>query len=429
MKSIAHRLSNIPNKDKALSWFKLISITGGAQLIGQLIGLVSGIIIIRLLPTKEYGFYTLANTMLGTMTILADGGIASGVMAHAGKVWKDKVKSGIVLATGLDMRRKFAIGSLIVSIPFLIYLLIHQDAGWLTTLLIVASLIPAFYAALSDSLLEIVPKLHQTILPLQKNQLVVGAARLVLSTLTLFVFPWAFVAIIASGLPRIYGNLKLRKIGYNFADRHQQPDPLIQKEILKMVKRILPGAIYFCLSGQITIWLISIFGNTTSVAQLGALGRLGMLLSLFSVLTSTLIIPRFARLPEKRIILLKYFVRIMLMLIFFLLLVIVVVYAFPNQILWILGKGYAGLEMELLLSIIGSCLSVLGGVAFSLYTSRGWVIHPVLLIIGNLVSIIIGMFLFDISSLKGVLLFNLFTSVFAIVLNSGFLYWKILKSL
>jgi hypothetical protein len=44
-----------------------------------------GILIIRLLPV-EYAFYTLANTMHRTMTVLADGGITTGVMSQVGKV-------------------------------------------------------------------------------------------------------------------------------------------------------------------------------------------------------------------------------------------------------------------------------------------------------------------------------------------------------
>ena len=71
-------------------WFKLAGITSLAQLFIQAIGLVSGILVIRILPTDEYALYTLANTMLGTMIILANSGISVGVTAQGGKVWQDK---------------------------------------------------------------------------------------------------------------------------------------------------------------------------------------------------------------------------------------------------------------------------------------------------------------------------------------------------
>src|SRR4051812_39271310 len=104
IKGILHK--HVTSKyPQMVEWGKLISITGSAQVLIQAIGFVSGIMIIRLLSTSEYALYTLANTMLGTMTLLTDGGINTGVMAQGGRVWQDKVKLGIVMNTGMDLRR------------------------------------------------------------------------------------------------------------------------------------------------------------------------------------------------------------------------------------------------------------------------------------------------------------------------------------
>lgn len=427
MKDIFIKFKQHPNYDKILSWGKLISITGSAQIIVQAVGFASGILIIRLLPVQEYAFYTLANTMLGTMTVLADGGITTGVMAQGGKVWQDKEKLGIILATGLDLRRKFAILSLLISVPILFYLLLHNGASWLTSILIVLALIPAFYAALSDSLLEVVPKLHQIILPLQKNQVEVGIGRLLLSGLSMLIFPWAFVAVLAAGIPRIWGNFGLRKIVYTIASKEQQPSVEVKNEILDLVKRILPTSIYYCVSGQITIWLISIFGNTTSLAQLGALSRLSVILSVFVTIVTTLVVPRFAKLVLDKKILLLRFVQIMLILIVILSLIVLIVYIFPFPILWILGNDYKGLNYELLLSIIGSCISLLSGIAFSLYSSRGWAMSPVLLISINLFGIIVFASILDLSNLEGVLFLNIALGLVALLQTTFFSIFKIFQ--
>ena len=420
-----NKIKSHQHYNKALYWFKAISITGLAQVIVQAVGFACGILIIRLLPTKEYALYTLANTMLGTMAVLADGGISTGVMSQGGKVWQDNEKLGVVLATGLDLRRKFAFVSLIVSTPILFYLLLHNGASLLMAVLIVLSLIPAFYAALSDSLLEIVPKLHQSILPLQKNQVIVGIGRLFISALTLFVFPWTFVAILAGGFPRMFGNIKLRKMTYGFVDKKQKPDSNTRKEILKLVKRILPGSIYFSVSGQITIWLISIFGKATSVAQMGALGRIAMLLSVINVIIATLIIPRFARLIENKKTLFIRFIQIISGLVFLLSIIITFTYLFPNQILWILGKQYIELSHELILTIIGSCLSLIAGVIFGLYTCKGWMINPLIYIPLNISSIIFSLIIFNISTLTGILYLNILVATIQIVVNSIYITIKI----
>ncbi len=426
MKRFAQRIRNsLPAKENIFSWIKLITLTGGVQLIVQLVGLVSGIIIIRLLPTKEYGLYTLANTMLGTMTILADGGIGSGVMAQGGKVWQDRQKLGAVLSTGLELRRKFAIGSLIISTPILYYLLLHNGAGWMMAVLIVASLIPAFYAALSDSLLEIVPKLHQAILPLQKNQLNVGIGRLFLSAITLFAFPWTFVAILAGSFPRMYGNIKLKKIAYELVDKEQQPSAEVRQEILKGVKRLLPLSIYYTVSGQVTIWLLSIFGSAISIGQIGALGRFSMLLTLFSVVFSNLLIPRFARLKLDRRNIISKFIQINLLLLLIIAIVLLSAWIFQNQLLWILGNQYAGLNSAFILVMLTGCVNLMVGSNFSLLTSRGWVMNPVSGIPIGICSILIGAFLINVSTLTGAIYYNLFLASYSLIVAFLFFAYKI----
>lgn len=427
MKAQIHKLSANPKYSKAFEWAKLISLTGSVQILVQAAGLLTGIFIIRMLPTKEYAYYTLANTMLGTMTVLADGGISSGVLALGGKVWRDKTQLGIVLVTGLGLRRKFALISLIVIIPILVYLLIHQGANWWAICLIILTIVPSFYAALSDSLLEIIPKLHQDIRPLQSNQAVVSIFRLILSSLSIFIFPFAFIALLANGIPRMFGNIKLKKIALKLADGDQQPNKEYQVEILNIVKKTLPGAIYYCLSGQITIWLTSIFGTTASVAQIGALSRLSMFLAVFTVIFSTLIVPRFAKIVSDKNLLLGHFIKILSGLFLLSFIIIGIVYSFPNQLLWVLGNDYSELSEELVLSMVGSCLALIGNSIFALSISRGYIMYPIISIPLSLMTLLAGISLFNISTVHGILLLNIMIAVGQILMLMIFFIVKIFK--
>jgi O-antigen/teichoic acid export membrane protein len=427
MKSIIRRLSANPKYSKAMEWGKLISLTGSVQILVQVTALITGVLIIRLLPTEEYAYYTLANTMLGTMTVLADGGISAGVMSQGGKIWKDKQKLGVVLSTGLDLRRKFGVFSLIGALPILGYLLWHQGASYLVIALIILALIPSFFAALSDSLLEIIPKLHQDIKPLQGNQLTVGVIRLILSCCTIFLFPFTFIALLANGIPRIYGNVKLKTITYRFAEKDQNTDPIIKEEILKIVRRNLPGTIYFCLSTQITIWLISLLGTTSSIAEIGALGRLTVVLTVFTVMFQTLIIPRFARLVENKKIIMYHFVKILSGIIVLCLMIIGIVYLFSPQILWALGENYVSLSNELLLSITGGCLGLITGSVFSLAGNRGWVLSPVISIPINIATIALGVIFLSVSTLQGILILNIMIAGVQAIMHVAYFFIKVLK--
>jgi O-antigen/teichoic acid export membrane protein len=427
MKSIVQNIYSSPNYEKILKWGKLISITGFAQLFVQGIGLISGILVIRLLPTQEYALYTLANTMLGTMTVLADGGISTSVMSQGGKVWENREKLGVAMVTGMNLRRKFAIGSLLISTPILFYLLQHHGASLMMSGLLVLSLVPAFLAALSNSILQVAPKLHQDIAPLQKNHLEANIGRLIMLFIGIFIFPFAYVAIIAAGLPQLWTNMRLKAISQKYADWTQKPDKGLEKETLNFVKRILPGSIYYCLSGQITIWLISIFGSTTSVAQVGALGRLAMMLTVFNVIINTVVVPRFARLNHDRKSLLDFYLRVQGSLILVSLAIVGVVWLFPSEVLWVLGKDYSNLQHELVLSTLGSCLGLIVGASFSLSTSRSWAINPFISVTLNILIIILGIIVIDISSLTGILMLNISVSVAELILYVTYCLFKIYK--
>jgi len=427
LKNFLIKLKQHPKYDIILSWGKLISITGSAQIIVQAVGFASGILIIRLLPVQEYAFYTLANTMLGAVLLLSDGGISTAVMAQGGKVWEDKKKLGAVIVTGMQMRKKFSLVLLIIFLPISLYLLIHNGASLLTSFLIILAIIPAFFAALSDALLEIPLKLNQSILPLQKNQISVSFGRLLLVASIIFLFPFAYFPILADGVSRIYGNFKLKKVTNLFADLSQFEDVSVKKEISIIVKRSLPGLIYYCFSGQISTWIISIFGNAASIAQIGALGRISAILSLLMVLFSTLIVPRFARIQNQPQKLLLHYSKIIISFVILSLFIVGFSYLFSDQILWVLGKKYQGLNSALILLIIGTTLTMIMGSAVALYVSRGWVLHYYITISASLFSIILGCYIFDLSTLKGVLHLNIFIAIVQMIIHVFYGYYKILK--
>jgi len=412
MSIFTHRLSDSPYYAKAIAWGKLITITGGAQILIQALSFVSSILIIRLLSVQEYALYTLANTMLGTMIVLADGGLSTGVSALGVKVWQNPQKFGSVLSTGLSLRSYFIVGSLAGVIPLLLYLLHSHGASWLMSFFIMLALVPAFTSGLASTILQIPPRLHQDIGPLQKNQVVANIGRLAFLLLTIFIFPFAFVVILVSGIPQIWANTKLRKISAQYADWSQKPDPAMRQEILSIVKRILPGSLYYCFSGQITIWLLSIFGTTAAIAQLGALSRIAVVMTLFSVMFTTLVSPRFARIPiERGQYLLNRYLQLVLGLIILCTSIVGVVWLFDDQVVWILGKEYSNLKFEVLLSALSACLAFIVGACHSMCTNRGWIVNPIISIPVTIAAIAFGIVMFNVDSLRGVLILNIFTGV------------------
>ncbi|WP_241141292.1 polysaccharide biosynthesis protein [Cognataquiflexum rubidum] len=328
---------------------------------------------------------------------------------------------GKVLSTGMSLRKKFAIGSLLLATPVLVYLLRHHEASWLMTILIVLSLIPAFFSALSGTILQIPLTLRQDIKPLQKNQVGVNLARLAMLLLTIFIFPWAFIAILAAGIPQIKANIHLRKLSLQYADWTHSPDPVARKEIMTFVKRLMPDALYYCLSGQITIWLISIFGSTEALAQIGALTRLTAALSIFSIVFHTLMVPRFARLENNKPEILKKFIFIQIGLIVISLGIVFLVKEFAPNVLWILGNDFSNLTIEVVFITLGSCISLISGLTHHLLASRGIIVPPVIFIF-TMVMIQVGFaFILKLDTIVGVLHYAIITASANYLIRIGYL--------
>ncbi|HSV61480.1 MAG TPA: hypothetical protein VLJ19_21530 [Variovorax sp.] len=412
---------------RALEWLRLVSVTGVGQSLVQGLALISGFLIIQLISPQQYALYTLAYATLGTIGTLADGGIGAGVMAHGARDWRNAQGLGGVLAAGMKLRRLFAGISLAVALPVLVYLLHRNQADAWTVALIVLALLPALYAALTEDLLEIPLKLHQDITSLQRNQVLTNLLRVFAVIGSLLLLPLAMVAILANGLPRIWGNFRLRRIVSSYADPAARPDPVARKEILGMVRQTFPGALYYAVSGQITVWLVSIFGSTLALAQVGALGRFSAVLSVFGAMFSTLALPRFARLPSDAGILMSRFLLILSAVLLLSVLFPLIAYFFPAQVLLALGKDYAGLDYELFLCVVGGCVSMVVGVLYGLSVARGWVVPFAFSISSSIAVQVLLVVMLDLSTSANVMLYSLFNAVWGFVMYLGYFLYRMLK--
>ncbi len=419
--------TNEKRLSKAFEWAKLLSVTGSVQLAVQVISMVSGFLITKHLNETQFAIYVMANNLLGTMVILADGGISNGIMALGSRVHEDRKLLGAVINTGLDIRKKFSIAAIVIAAPILIIMFVQNKQSISTALIILLCLLPTFFSQLSGKMYEIAAMIKQDIMPLQRVRFEANIGRLLLICLVAFLLPYAFLALLAAGIPQYYANYKMRKNAVNYVDFVQKPDPEYRKSILKVVARILPGAAYFSISSQINIYLISFFSNNgaKSITEIGGLDRLAMVLTVFSTMFVTLITPRYAKLPDERGILRNRFIQIFAGLSLLCLFIIGFVWLTDTYLLMVIGDKFKGLEHALLLNIIGNCLGMMAGNMYSLFTNRGWNLHPALSIFLNMASISAGVMLFPIGTVIGVLHMNIFISSVNLLINGGYLIYKI----
>jgi hypothetical protein len=239
--------------------------------------------------------------------------------------------------------------------------------------------------------------------------------------------PSSLVALVVNGACQAWAFIRMRRIAEGLMDPDAPESPEIRRNIWAVVRRVLPGAVYFCLSGQIGIFIISFLGSSVKVAQIGALGRFGQAFNAILVLVSTIAVPRFARLPSLRGLLLARYFQVSLVLAVAGALSVVLVGAFPARVLWILGRQYADLGPELLLLVGGLAISMLAQLTYSFGCCRGYVIPPAISItleLGWQALLIVSL---DLHSVRGVILMGLFMAVFQYVIQATNLVLRIHK--
>ena len=140
---------------------------------------------------------------------------------------------------------------------------------------------------------------------------------------------------------------------------------------------------------------------------------------------TTLISPRFARLPQKKS-LLRNRARIILFgAIILVFSIVLTVYLVSDILLWFLGDEYSELNQEVVFLFLANGMSLLSSFAYSLYVSRGWMMKPYIYIPINFVTLSACIYLIDISTLVGVISINIIVSSIMFILNTVYIFLKI----
>src|SRR3954466_10714670 len=102
---------------RALHRARVVGSFAMVQGVVQFIGFLSGILLVRALSQHEYAWFTIANTMQGTINLLADIGISVGLISIGGRVWQDRRRFGELVNTALSLRKKLGAAAIMVVAP------------------------------------------------------------------------------------------------------------------------------------------------------------------------------------------------------------------------------------------------------------------------------------------------------------------------
>ena len=392
------------------------------QVLVQLVGFAAGILLVRRLDQHEYALFTIANTMQGTINVLADIGISIGLVSIGGRVWQDGHRFGELVSTGLKLRRKLGAMVVLGVTPLLFVMLVKNGASALYAAILIMAVLGGLCVQLSLGVLDVVPRLRSDIHQIQRIDFTGSIVRLTILVALAFIFLNAGVAAAVGSSTLVLQYVLLRRYARGVINLQAGENADDRKMMIGFIRNQAPNAVFFCLQGQITILLITIFGHqAAAVAEVGALGRLSMIFAVLANLITNIFAPAFARCQEARTLGWLY-VGIAGGVAGFGLIVFSAAAFLPNEFLFVLGNRYSHLQHALLLMVGGATLNMIASTLWTLNASRAWIVGSWLYIPLTLGAQLLLIPFLDFSTVIGVLTFNLFSAFPGLLLNIGLSY-------
>ena len=351
-----------------MPWLKLISKHLASQSLVNVTNILIGLVLLRILSIEEFALYTLSVVFLQVAAAGSDMGLSQAVMTLGARIREEQESIGSLYSSACWHARKlFMVSALAVVGMFLFNLFGHTwspanvVASLLLLLLIVATQISVNFR---KSVLNIN---HDARGLFYIGMCEAGVRLLLLPVCVLW--PYASVALLIS----LIGVYTSRIVAFHHCNHkmveNQLPRERHKQELKQFIGPLISVGIYNAIQGQVSVFLLGIYGYTTAIAQFGALGRLGQFISIPMLLNGFWVQPVFSRIISK-----TEFVRKAALvsgtIVAFAVVIIISVIVVPHWWLVILGSNYQNLVHELPLAVITALFTLLGATFYTIVISR-----------------------------------------------------------
>jgi len=386
------------------------------QGVVQLVGVATGILVVRLLTTEDYGIYTIANSALGALVVLADSGIGTATLGIGGRVWQDPARLGAVINTARGTMRGLRNAISVPVVVAFIWLLSKNGAMPIEVAVLSVLVLAGGAFSLENAIDLTVARLMGNTRLIQAVGFAAAGFRLAAIVALALLGLLAETAMLAIVLGWVVQWWATRRWLRDKVPSIAPPDPLVRAELRSVVTTQLPNCLYFVLQGQISVWLLSIFGSVRGVADLGAVTRISVIFTVLLATMQNVVVPRYARCqePDRLRVL---FAQICAGFAALVSIPAALVAIAPEPVLWILGPQYAHLSIELVLAVLSASLGSIVGLSWSLNANKAWFPPSWLWIPLDLGSQLALMLAIGVSTARQVLTVAILVSLIQIAMN------------
>jgi O-antigen/teichoic acid export membrane protein len=368
----ALRLISSLRSDKYQRRLRILAIYTAGQGLVQLSGLVIGLSLLRLMNVDYYAQFSVAFGFQTTLGILTDLGFSGTIIALVGPRGQDPNVVGAYIRSGIHMRNVML--AFITPIAAVFYVGIARLHHWgiLTSALLFLSIVASINFTGMASYYGAPLVIRGRLAHFYRHQfagaifrIIAGGVLYLCGGLNAWTMSWA------NALGFLLIGWLNKKESLPFMALPVHPRREATRQMVRYVTPILPSVIFFALQGQLSLFLISFFGHTRSIAEVAALGRLAQIFFVLSGFNAVVIEPFMARLPNERVF--RSFLTVLAAALSICFVISLCGFIAPRLFLFVLGAKYASLQRETGWMVLGSCMAYLVGVIWTMNAARRWV--------------------------------------------------------
>ena len=381
---------------------------------------LTGLLLLRLLAKDEFAIYAVILGVQGTITILTDLGFGAAIQGLVGPRYQDKALLGSYIKAASRIRQLLLLVLTFVALGCL-YAFRHtripghssQDMLWLVGAVLLSTQFQAW-----ASYYEVPLLMNNRLSSYYGPQMGAAVLRILIAILLYKVWHVsAFSMILVSTLSIVIMGMSYRVLSRPYI---QVPKHYAKEHVREMVHYLLPlipGSIYQALQGQISLFLVTVFGHIGQVAEVAAAGRLGQLFLLLNSSNGVLVTPFFAKTPREKF--LRRYTTAMAAVCGVAVLVALSVEVAPHAYLLVLGSKYADLVKQVKLVVFAASINYLAGAMWSVAAARKWVFwwsgsSQVVVLLGIQILCVVWL---PLNSSVGVLTMSIYTALGALLVQ------------
>jgi O-antigen/teichoic acid export membrane protein len=338
----------------------------------QGVGVLASLYLLRKLSVEAYAQFGLAYGFQITAATLMDFGLTSTIIPLVGERFEDRRLVGrYVRAAGHLRNRSFWLMSPVVAAAFLFITLRHHWPLGIQLVLLFSVLLSLYSSgrvAYFSAPLFLWRRFHSYYVP----QTLAGLGRLVvylvIGSANLLN---ASGAALLSALNITANGWLISRESRKYFEWPQQNNAPAEREVLRYVLPAIPAVVLGAFHSQIALFLISIFGATTGIAEVAALGRLGQLFTVLMSFNIVIVEPYMARLPQQR--LRSMYLKLLAGGVAGGACLTIFSFFWPAVFLWLLGPNYHDLGNLIGWVIMTACINYIAGLMWIMNRSRKWV--------------------------------------------------------